>query len=110
MAHRTGSRKDGRALYVALDAVVTPDSDGSRRALGVFRKADDLVQWQWAKMPSTFSKALSLRNAVSRESSWRTNGLPFLVKPMLIHRLIRRTSRTRPNLLISYRGSYRLSS
>lgn len=35
--------------YVALDAVVTPEAVGSRRALGVFRKADDLVQWQWAK-------------------------------------------------------------
>jgi PAS domain S-box-containing protein len=42
-------RKDGRVLYVALDAVVTPEAAGDRRALGVFRKADDLVQWQWAK-------------------------------------------------------------
>ena len=40
---------DGRALYVALDAVVTPESEGSIRALWVFRKADDLVQWQRAK-------------------------------------------------------------
>ena len=39
-------RKDARVLYVALDAVVTPEPLGNRRALGVFRKADDLVQWQ----------------------------------------------------------------
>ena len=32
-----------------MDAVVTPEAVGVRRALGVFRKADDLVQWQWAK-------------------------------------------------------------
>lgn len=43
------SRKDGRVLYVAMDAVVTPEAVGSRCALGVFRKADELVQWQWAK-------------------------------------------------------------
>jgi len=43
------SRKNGRVLYVAMDAVVTPEAVGVRRALGVFRKADDLVQWQWAK-------------------------------------------------------------
>ena len=42
-------RKDARVLYVALDAIVTPGPRGDRRALGVFRKADDLVQWQWAK-------------------------------------------------------------
>jgi PAS domain S-box-containing protein len=42
-------RKDARVLYVVLDAIVTPEPIGNRRALGVFRKADDLVQWQWAK-------------------------------------------------------------
>ena len=42
-------RKDARVLYVALDAVITQETPGKRRAVGVFRKADDLVQWQWAK-------------------------------------------------------------
>ncbi len=42
-------RKDARVLYVALDAVVTQDPLGEMGAIGVFRKADDLVQWQWAK-------------------------------------------------------------
>ena len=42
-------RKDARVLYVALDAVVTQEPPGKRSAIGVFRKADDLVQWQWAK-------------------------------------------------------------
>ena len=42
-------RRGGRALYVALDAVVTQEPLGKRRAVGVFRKSDDLVQWQWAK-------------------------------------------------------------
>ena len=42
-------RKDARVLYVALDAVVTQEPLGELGAIGVFRKADDLVQWQWAK-------------------------------------------------------------
>ena len=42
-------RKDARVLYVALDAAVTQEPPGKRGAIGVFRKADDLVQWQWAK-------------------------------------------------------------
>ena len=42
-------RKDARVLYVAMDAVVTQEPLGERSAIGVFRKADDLVQWQWAK-------------------------------------------------------------
>ena len=54
------SRKDGRVLYVALDAVVTPEAAGDRRALGVFRKADDLVQWQWAKNAMTALQSLVL--------------------------------------------------
>ena len=32
-----------------MDAVVTPEEVGGRHALGVYRKADDLVQWQWAE-------------------------------------------------------------
>ena len=42
-------RKDARVLYVAMDAVVTQEPLGEIGAIGVFRKADDLVQWQWAK-------------------------------------------------------------
>ena len=42
-------RKDARVLYVALDSVVTQEPLGELGAIGVFRKADDLVQWQWAK-------------------------------------------------------------
>ena len=42
-------RKDARVLYVAMDAVVTQEPLGELGAIGVFRKADDLVQWQWAK-------------------------------------------------------------
>ena len=42
-------RKDARVLYVAMDAVVTQEPLGKRSAVGVFRKADDLVQWQWSK-------------------------------------------------------------
>ena len=42
-------RKDARVLYVALDAVVTQEPLGELGAIGAFRKADDLVQWQWAK-------------------------------------------------------------
>ena len=42
-------RKDARVLYVAMDAVVVQEPLGNRSAVGVFRKADDLVQWQWAK-------------------------------------------------------------
>lgn len=53
-------RKDGRVLYVAMDAVVTPQTVGNRRALGVFRKADDLVQWQWAKNSIKALQSLTL--------------------------------------------------
>ena len=42
-------RKDARVLYVAMDAVVVQEPLGNRSAVGAFRKADDLVQWQWAK-------------------------------------------------------------
>ena len=42
-------RKDARVLYVATDAVVTQEPLGELGSIGVFRKADDLVQWQWAK-------------------------------------------------------------
>lgn len=42
-------RKDARVLYVAWDAVVTQEPLGKLGAVGVFRKADDLVQWQWSK-------------------------------------------------------------
>jgi len=42
-------RKDARVLYVAMDAVVTQEPLGELGAIGAFRKADDLVQWQWAK-------------------------------------------------------------
>ncbi len=42
-------RKDARVLYVAMDAAVTQEPLGKRSAVGVFRKADDLVQWQWSK-------------------------------------------------------------
>ena len=53
-------RKDARVLYVAMDAVVTQEPLGELGAIGVFRKADDLVQWQWAKNSIKALQSLAL--------------------------------------------------
>ena len=60
-------RKDARVLYVAMDAVVTQEPLGELGAIGVFRKADDLVQWQWAKNSIKALQSLaSAQHAIER--------------------------------------------
>ena len=78
-------RKDARVLYVAMDAVVTQEPLGELGAIGVFRKADDLVQWQWAK---NSIKALQSLGSAQRgmERIFQTNEGRPSTRQAVIHR------------------------
>ena len=78
-------RKDARVLYVAMDAVVTQEPLGEMGAIGVFRKADDLVQWQWAK---NSIKALQSLGSAQRgmERIFQTNEGRPSTRQAVIHR------------------------
>lgn len=70
-------RKDARVLYVAWDAVVTQAPLGKLGAVGVFRKADDLVQWQWSKNSIKALQSLTLAQHGMERAFPASQGHPF---------------------------------